>query len=142
MRGLTQGSDGIRILAQDCEGCRGPNFRVQGIDGRNPLWPNCRRVDPSTKRDRGFGLNYHGRLVGTWKGNVGRIFKHRTFKKCQKMKFPELGLPGVESVPTPRGSISLALSVPLRPNTAKNQILRDFGGTPARALYRGCGGAL
>ena len=52
------------------------------------------------------------------------------------MKFPELGLPGVESVPTPRGSISLALSVPLRPKIAKSLILQDFGGTPARARRR------
>ena len=104
---------------------------VQGIDGRNPLYPNRRRVDPSTKRDGGFGLNCHGRLVGTWKANVGRKLKHRTFKKGRKMKFPELGLPGVESVPTPRGSILRAPRASPRPNTAKIKILRDFGGTPA-----------
>ena len=51
---------------------------VQGIDGRNPLYPNCRRVDPSTKRDGGFGLNCHGRLVGTWKRNVSPILECRS----------------------------------------------------------------
>ena len=114
---------------------------VQGIDGRNPLYPNCRRVDPSTTWEGWFGLNCHGRLVGTSKRNVGPKSKCRP-EECRKMKFPELGLPGVESVPTPRGSISLAFPVPPRPKTAKIQILRDFGGTPARALYIGCGGAL
>ena len=29
---------------------------VQGIDGRNPLYPNCRRVDPSTTWEGWFGL--------------------------------------------------------------------------------------
>ena len=54
----------------------------------------------------------------------------------------KIGFAGVESVPTPRGSILRAPRASPRPNTAKIQILRDFGGTPARALYIGCGGAL
>ena len=76
---------------------------VQGIDGRNPLYPSCRRVDLSTTWEAWFGLNCHGRLVGTWKANVGRIFKHRAFKKCRKMKFSELGVPGVEKLNGPYG---------------------------------------
>ena len=68
-------------------------------------------------------------------GKRRRIFKHRTFKKGRKMKFSELGLPGVECVPTPHESISLALSVPPRPKTANFTIFMDLGGTPARALW-------
>ena len=47
--------------------------------------------------------------------------------KCRKMKFPELGLPGVENVPTPRGIILRAFPAPLRPKRAKINIFGVFG---------------
>ena len=48
----------------------------------------------------------------------------------RKIDFSELGWPGVESVPTPRGSILHASVGPKRPKTAKIQIFEVFGPTP------------
>ena len=42
-------------------------------------------------------------------------------QKCQKMKFPELGLPGVENVPTPRGIIFKLWGGPKDPTSQKKK---------------------
>ncbi len=53
--------------------------------------------------------------------------------KCQKVKFPELGLPGVENVPTPRGIILHLFPASQLPYSAKIQKIRNFGaGWPPR----------
>ena len=44
-----------------------------------------------------------------------------------------MGLPGVESVPTPRGVILRAFPGSPGPKTAKIQIFVDFGGPPSAA---------
>ena len=92
--------------------------------------PKLQTGDPSTETRQWFGPTCPGRTM-VKQGQTSVEYSNAVREMAQKNDFPELGLPGVESVPTPRGSISLALSVPPRPKTAKIQILQDFGVTPA-----------
>ena len=52
----------------------------------------------------------------------------------RKMFFSELGLPGVESVPTPCGSILHTSVGPTRPKTAKIKMFDDLGVPPYPTL--------
>ena len=51
-------------------------------------------------------------------------------------EFSEVGLPGVENVPTPRGIILRAFPASPRPKRAKTNFLRGFWGA-GLATYRG-----
>ena len=138
MRGLARGADGIRIL--------GPGSRSLFPGSRSLLGGihYSQVVDGSTRQQLGrdgliptamaYRLVHEGQM-SVEDRNVG--------PKCQKVKFPELGLPGVENVPTPRGIILHLFPASQLPYSAKIQKIRDFGATPLTPppIYR-CGAAL
>ena len=83
---------------------QGPSFQGQVLGSRNPLCPSCRRMRRLQVRAWWLDGSHHARSIGPSKSNIGRKTKRRA-EKHQKRKFSEVGLPGVEKDPTPRGII-------------------------------------
>ena len=96
-------------------------------------------VDGSTLQQ----VEREGLIPRQWESSwyIARNCRSKIEMSVRKMRFPDMGLPGVENVPTPRGVILRAFPDSPGQQKRQNQHFRGFWRPPRLPHKIGCGGA-